>query len=363
MSPSVMHRALAAARPRALLATSTHDTKRSEDVRARIAVLSELPGRVGGAVARWRERAEPLLGRVAPDRVIEYAAVADARRRMAAAARAREAVRAEGDARGAAAHVVAAARRAYEAARDAWLDARLRRRASSSPTSRSFADEICAARRSQRARAAARQAHRAGRARLLSRHRAPRRQPRRSRQPPSRRSRSAPRHAPRARRRHASARRRRSRRAKLWTIRRVLGLRRKYPTRFDGCLQARSPRPARTPTACSRSRAANELVAVVPRLGVHADGWRDTTLELPAGTLARRPTRIDPSGNRPLVAGFARWRNSGVAFPIALFTPALVAILRAARRRTALRCVDSQTWRSRRFAGGFGPVREQPRSS
>ena len=32
--------------PRSLLATATHDTKRGEDVRARIDVLSELPERV-----------------------------------------------------------------------------------------------------------------------------------------------------------------------------------------------------------------------------------------------------------------------------------------------------------------------------
>jgi (1->4)-alpha-D-glucan 1-alpha-D-glucosylmutase len=41
--------------PRALIATSTHDTKRDEDVRARISVLSELPERWGDAIERWRE--------------------------------------------------------------------------------------------------------------------------------------------------------------------------------------------------------------------------------------------------------------------------------------------------------------------
>ncbi len=39
--------------PLGLLATSTHDTKRSEDVRARIALLSEIPGRWAEAVNRW----------------------------------------------------------------------------------------------------------------------------------------------------------------------------------------------------------------------------------------------------------------------------------------------------------------------
>jgi (1->4)-alpha-D-glucan 1-alpha-D-glucosylmutase len=39
--------------PHSLLATSTHDTKRSEDVRARLNVLSELPGEWQAALARW----------------------------------------------------------------------------------------------------------------------------------------------------------------------------------------------------------------------------------------------------------------------------------------------------------------------
>jgi (1->4)-alpha-D-glucan 1-alpha-D-glucosylmutase len=41
-------------RPLALLATSTHDTKRSEDVRCRIDLLSEVPGEWAAAVHRWR---------------------------------------------------------------------------------------------------------------------------------------------------------------------------------------------------------------------------------------------------------------------------------------------------------------------
>ncbi|GAC1541734.1 MAG: malto-oligosyltrehalose synthase [Herpetosiphon sp.] len=39
--------------PHAMLTTSTHDTKRSEDVRARIDVLSEMPQEWGAAVERW----------------------------------------------------------------------------------------------------------------------------------------------------------------------------------------------------------------------------------------------------------------------------------------------------------------------
>jgi (1->4)-alpha-D-glucan 1-alpha-D-glucosylmutase len=54
--PEALHAWLthrAAAWPHALSATSTHDTKRSEDVRARLNVLSELPGAWKQAIARW----------------------------------------------------------------------------------------------------------------------------------------------------------------------------------------------------------------------------------------------------------------------------------------------------------------------
>lgn len=52
--------ALAAARaagwPATMTTLSTHDTKRSEDVRARLAVLTELPGEFADAVGRWSAR-------------------------------------------------------------------------------------------------------------------------------------------------------------------------------------------------------------------------------------------------------------------------------------------------------------------
>ncbi|MFO1075709.1 MAG: malto-oligosyltrehalose synthase [Geminicoccaceae bacterium] len=51
------HRRMAARQaswPDTLLATATHDTKRGEDARARLAVLSELPERWAGAVRRWQ---------------------------------------------------------------------------------------------------------------------------------------------------------------------------------------------------------------------------------------------------------------------------------------------------------------------
>src|SRR5215213_3577689 len=62
--------------PHGLLTSSTHDTKRSEDVRARIAVLSELPREWRAAVNRWvrlnRRGKTRVEGASAPDRNDEY---------------------------------------------------------------------------------------------------------------------------------------------------------------------------------------------------------------------------------------------------------------------------------------------------
>lgn len=55
--------------PRTQLATSTHDTKRSEDVRARLYLLSEIPERWGEAVRSWSEQAKK---HGAPDPNTEY---------------------------------------------------------------------------------------------------------------------------------------------------------------------------------------------------------------------------------------------------------------------------------------------------
>ncbi len=52
--------------PGSMLATSTHDTKRSEDVRARLNVLSEMPKAWSAEVMRWR-RLNRLRKRVLPD--------------------------------------------------------------------------------------------------------------------------------------------------------------------------------------------------------------------------------------------------------------------------------------------------------
>lgn len=75
VSPDELHRhcanALARA-PRGLLATSTHDTKRSEDVRARLALLSEMPRDWAAAVRRWSAHNERHRRGDGPDRNDEY---------------------------------------------------------------------------------------------------------------------------------------------------------------------------------------------------------------------------------------------------------------------------------------------------
>ncbi len=58
--------------PATLLATSTHDTKRSEDVRARVSLLSEIPHEWGAAVARWMGMNERYRTEGWPDRNAEY---------------------------------------------------------------------------------------------------------------------------------------------------------------------------------------------------------------------------------------------------------------------------------------------------
>lgn len=62
--------------PHALLTTSTHDTKVSEDVRARLYALSEIPAEWAGWVRDWRQLNErhktEVDGRLAPDADEEY---------------------------------------------------------------------------------------------------------------------------------------------------------------------------------------------------------------------------------------------------------------------------------------------------
>jgi (1->4)-alpha-D-glucan 1-alpha-D-glucosylmutase len=58
--------------PRTMLCTSTHDTKRSEDVRARISLLSEIPGHWAETVRRWRTRNNEHRSAGWPDPAAEY---------------------------------------------------------------------------------------------------------------------------------------------------------------------------------------------------------------------------------------------------------------------------------------------------
>jgi (1->4)-alpha-D-glucan 1-alpha-D-glucosylmutase len=58
--------------PASMLASSTHDTKRSEDVRARLYLLSEMPGEWGAAVQRWAELNHPHRQDGVVDRAAEY---------------------------------------------------------------------------------------------------------------------------------------------------------------------------------------------------------------------------------------------------------------------------------------------------
>jgi (1->4)-alpha-D-glucan 1-alpha-D-glucosylmutase len=63
MVPEAFHEAMHARAhgvPRSMLATATHDHKRGEDLRARLAVLSERPDEWIVASRRWRELANPL---------------------------------------------------------------------------------------------------------------------------------------------------------------------------------------------------------------------------------------------------------------------------------------------------------------
>jgi len=70
------NRARQMAWPRSLVCTTTHDTKRSEDVRARISVLSEIPHFWRNAVNRWarlnRRHHRQVDGQPAPSRNDEY---------------------------------------------------------------------------------------------------------------------------------------------------------------------------------------------------------------------------------------------------------------------------------------------------
>jgi (1->4)-alpha-D-glucan 1-alpha-D-glucosylmutase len=285
IDPDEAHARFAAGPPRGLLATSTHDAKRGEDVRARLAVLSELPGAWRARALRWRERAARGWGDVAPDRVFEYTMwqtlvgawplALDRAQRFAEKAT-REA------------RLRTSWRRpdpAYEAARTRWLAA-VYADAELIGELAAFAAELSAA------------GDRNSLAQLLIKLTAP--------GVPDLYQGSELRDDalvdPDNRRPvELAARARRLRELataddagftgpggelgaiKLWTIHRVLALRRRAPDALAAPYRAlaASGKHARRVFAFARG---DDLVTVVPRLGVRAAGWPDTTLALGAGT-------------------------------------------------------------------------------
>jgi (1->4)-alpha-D-glucan 1-alpha-D-glucosylmutase len=58
--------------PATMITLSTHDTKRSADVRARLHILSEMPAEWDVAVRRWAEHNNPYRSQGYPDRSLEY---------------------------------------------------------------------------------------------------------------------------------------------------------------------------------------------------------------------------------------------------------------------------------------------------
>jgi (1->4)-alpha-D-glucan 1-alpha-D-glucosylmutase len=58
--------------PSSMTTLTTHDTKRNEDVRARLAVLSEVPHLWSEAVRRWSTMADPYRSPAGPDHNSEY---------------------------------------------------------------------------------------------------------------------------------------------------------------------------------------------------------------------------------------------------------------------------------------------------
>jgi (1->4)-alpha-D-glucan 1-alpha-D-glucosylmutase len=58
--------------PQTMLATATHDTKRGEDARLRIHVLSQMPQAWADAVSRWSALNQALRTKELPDRNVEY---------------------------------------------------------------------------------------------------------------------------------------------------------------------------------------------------------------------------------------------------------------------------------------------------
>ena len=159
--------------PNHLLATQTHDTKRSGDVRARIAVLAALAD-------EWAKHRETLADARGSER--GRTPLADARRGVADRGRASRRVHAEGAPRGEGEHELDAAERGARTTCGGRGAARGHRSAS---RLRGLRRTGCGPRPAQRARDDAAQAHGAGRRRRVPGRRARVAQPRRSGQPSS----------------------------------------------------------------------------------------------------------------------------------------------------------------------------------
>src|SRR5260370_13952849 len=61
-----------ATHPLTMTTLTTHDTKRCEDVRARLATLTEIPGRWKAALNRWSRMNAAFKTNAFPDRNTEY---------------------------------------------------------------------------------------------------------------------------------------------------------------------------------------------------------------------------------------------------------------------------------------------------
>ncbi len=310
-SPSAIHHALASGRPKGLLALSTHDTKRSEDVRARIAVLSELPAEWAAAATRWSERtqsywtvpAEPVIAYALLQTLVGAWPLPVERAKTYAHKASRES------------RLRTSWRRpdeAFDKALGTWLE-------------RVYDDKELVSEIEAFAERLRPHGERNSLSQLLVKLTAP----------------GVPDFYqgtelrddslvdPDNRRPVDLALRQDKLRAladasardvagdlsamKLWTIRRVLALRRKQPARFSGgyrALDATGPHAHRV-FAFMRG---DDLVTIVPRLGVHADGWRDTALAIPDGNWKEVLSDQTFSGGTCAVAQL--WRS----LPIALLT-------------------------------------------
>ena len=181
--------------PHTMTTLSTHDTKRGEDVRARIGVLSQVPALWAELVTRWEKRR--ALPRSA-DRTVPVAehlrGVARRRRGDRRAARPAARLRREGDPGGRPAHLVdrSGRRRSKRACTAGWTPC------FDGPVAGELTELVgaaAAARAQRRPGPEAAGAHRARRPRRLPGHRTVGGQPGRPGQPPAGRLRRAPRRA------------------------------------------------------------------------------------------------------------------------------------------------------------------------